>query len=145
LWIYGRRDYTISVMGANIYPEDLEQCLYAEPELARMTRSFCLSVVETPGSGVRPCFLFEVESELSEALRVRFAERMLTRLVAMNADFREAFHEYPDTVTPEIRLHAVGEGVRERFGQDQADPLAQPGLTRALTPPAPAPRASSRK
>jgi phenylacetate-CoA ligase len=110
LWIYGRRDYTISVMGANIYPEDLEQCLYAEPELARMTRSFCLSVVETPGSGVRPCFLFEVESELSEALRVRFAERMLTRLVAMNADFREAFHEYPDTVTPEIRLHAVGEG-----------------------------------
>ena len=41
LWIYGRRDFTISVMGANIYPEDLEQCLYAEPELARITRSFC--------------------------------------------------------------------------------------------------------
>jgi phenylacetate-CoA ligase len=110
LWIYGRRDYTISVMGANIYPEDLEQCLYAEPELARITRSFCLSVVETSGSGVRPCFLFEVEGELSESLRARFAERMLARLVAMNADFREAFHEYPDTVTPEVRLHAKGEG-----------------------------------
>ena len=110
LWIYGRRDYTISVMGANIYPEDLEQCLYAEPELARMTRSFCLSVVETSGSGVRQCFLFEVEDEPSESLRARFAERMLARLVALNADFREAFHEYPDTVTPEVRLHAVGEG-----------------------------------
>ncbi|GEM_PF-4959771 len=24
LWIYGRRDFTLSVIGANIYPEDLE-------------------------------------------------------------------------------------------------------------------------
>ena len=51
LWIYGRRDSTISVMGANIYPEDLEQCLYCEPELARITRSFCLSL----SHGHPPC------------------------------------------------------------------------------------------
>ena len=31
-WIYGRRDYTVSVMGANIYPEDIEQCLYADAD-----------------------------------------------------------------------------------------------------------------
>jgi phenylacetate-coenzyme A ligase PaaK-like adenylate-forming protein len=37
-WVFGRRDFTISVMGANIYPEDLEQCVYADPELARITR-----------------------------------------------------------------------------------------------------------
>ena len=60
LWIYGRRDCTISVMGANIYPEDLEQCLYGNPELARITRSFCQSLGETPDGGVRPRFFFEV-------------------------------------------------------------------------------------
>lgn len=110
LWIYGRRDYTISVMGANIYPEDLEQCLYGEPELARITRSFCLSLLELTGGGVRPCFLFEVESEPSDKLRGLFAERMLARLVDLNADFREAFQEYPETVEPEIRLYSIGTG-----------------------------------
>ncbi len=31
LWVYGRKDSTLSVMGANIYPEDIEQALYDEP------------------------------------------------------------------------------------------------------------------
>src|SRR5712691_10900609 len=30
LWIYGRRDATISVMGANIYPEDIETIVYRD-------------------------------------------------------------------------------------------------------------------
>src|SRR5258708_11559579 len=32
LWIHGRRDATISVMGSNIYPEDIESPLYRDPE-----------------------------------------------------------------------------------------------------------------
>ncbi|MCX6257152.1 MAG: phenylacetate--CoA ligase family protein [Bacteroidia bacterium] len=44
IWVYGRRDFTISIMGANIYPEDIEQCLYADLNLAKITRSFCLSI-----------------------------------------------------------------------------------------------------
>jgi phenylacetate-CoA ligase len=109
LWIYGRRDSTISVMGANIYPEDLEQCLYCEPELARITRSFCLSLSEK-GAQVRPCFLFEIEAEPTEQLVNQFAGAMVTRLAALNADFREALHEYAQTLQPEIRLYRVGEG-----------------------------------
>ena len=45
LWIYGRKDSTVSVMGSNIYPSDLDQCLYDEPELAALTHSFCLQLV----------------------------------------------------------------------------------------------------
>ena len=109
LWIYGRRDSTISVMGANIYPEDLEQCLYAEPGLARITRSFCLSLSEQ-GAQVRPCFLFEIESEPTEELKKQFGTAMVRRLAELNADFREALHEYAQTLQPEIRLHRLGEG-----------------------------------
>jgi len=109
LWVYGRRDSTISVMGANIYPEDLEQCLYAEPELARITRSFCLSLSEQ-GARVRPRFLFEIETEPTEGLRQRFASATVRHLAALNADFREALHEYPETLQPEIILHRIGEG-----------------------------------
>ena len=109
VWVYGRRDSTISVMGANIYPEDLEQCLYAEPALARLTRSFCLSVSEQ-SSQVRPCFLFAIDAEPTEELKARFARAMLDRLQALNADFREALHEYRESMCPEIRLYRVGEG-----------------------------------
>ncbi len=110
LWIYGRRDYTISVMGANIYPEDLEQCLYAEPELAKITHSFCLSLAEGADSSVRPRFVFEVDAEPSEELQATYRETMLHRLVELNADFREAWKEYPDTLVPEIQLYRLGEG-----------------------------------
>src|SRR2546430_2726382 len=34
LWIFGRRDATISVMGANIYPEDVETVIYKDGRLA---------------------------------------------------------------------------------------------------------------
>lgn len=109
IWVYGRRDSTISVMGANIYPEDIEQCLYAEPELARITNSFCLALSEH-ASQVRPCFLFEVVSEPTDALKDHFATSMLRELQRMNADFREALREYPEALQPEIILHRVGEG-----------------------------------
>jgi len=107
VWVYGRRDSTISVMGANIYPEDLEACLYAEPALARITRSFCLSLSEQ-SSQVRPCFLFAIDAEPTAELRERFARAMVDRLQALNADFREALHEYRESMCPEIRLYRVG-------------------------------------
>ena len=110
VWVYGRRDHTISVMGANIYPEDLEQCLYAEPTLSRITHSFCLALAEGAGGAVNPKFLFEIDAEPSAALALTFREAMLRRLLALNADFREAWKEYPQTVQPVIELHRRGTG-----------------------------------
>jgi phenylacetate-CoA ligase len=110
LWIYGRRDYTISVMGANIYPEDVEQCLYAVHELARITHSFCLSLSEGPQGEVRPCFNFEIETKPNLELENKFRKSMLKEMIHLNADFREAFNEYPETMIPDIRLYKLGEG-----------------------------------
>lgn len=110
LWIYGRRDHTISVMGANIYPEDIEQCLYNDTALAAITSSFCLSVAEGPDGAVRPRFLFEVSREPNAALARRFAESIVPKLVSLNADFREAWREYPDTLVPDIQLYRIGQG-----------------------------------
>ena len=110
LWVYGRRDSTISVMGANIYPEDLEQSLYDEPELAQVTHSFCLSLSEREDASVRPCFSFEVTGPITQELQKLFSERVLERLIAINQDFKEAWSEYPETLVPEVRLYGRGEG-----------------------------------
>jgi phenylacetate-CoA ligase len=110
LWIYGRRDFTISIMGANIYPEDIEQCVYADKELARITNSFCQSISDGEGGQVRPAFYFEISEEPSEKLKEKFAESILKNLIKLNTDFREAWHEYPETLKPEISLFRLGEG-----------------------------------
>ncbi len=115
LWIYGRQDFTISIMGANIYPEDLEQAIYADPELARITRSFCQSLSESVSGEVRPCFHFEIDEAPSEPLKQRFSSSILNQLLEINTDFREAWHEYPETMIPEIHLHSPGGGP---FGGD---------------------------
>jgi phenylacetate-CoA ligase len=116
LWVYGRRDYTISVMGANIYPEDIEQCLFEVPELTRITHSFCLSLSEGPQCEMKPCFNFEIETEPNSELENKFRKSMLEGLIRLNADYREAWKEYPHAMIPEIRLYRMGEGP---FAQDE--------------------------
>ena len=110
LWVYGRRDFTISIMGANIYPEDIEQSLYTDMDLAHITRSFCQSLLESPEGEVRPCFHFEITEKPSEDLTQRFSHSILKHLREINADFRKAWEEHPKTMIPEIRLHNLGEG-----------------------------------
>jgi len=110
LWVYGRRDYTISVMGANIYPEDIEQCLYANPDLARITNSYCLFLSDGLQGEARPCFNFEITIEPDSTIENKFRNVMLEELIRINADYREAFKEYPETMVPEIRLYGLGEG-----------------------------------
>ena len=110
MWVYGRKDYTISVMGANIYPEDLEQCIYAHAELSTITKSFCQSLVEGKNASVRPAFYFELTVDPDDELEKIFAESVLNSLIEINADFREAWHEHPATLVPEIYLYKEGEG-----------------------------------
>jgi phenylacetate-CoA ligase len=109
-WVYGRRDYTVSVMGANIYPEDIEQCLYADAALSKITHSFCLALDESAGADVHPKLMFEVEVAPTPELSAAYRESMLRGLIALNADFRAGWHEYPDALTPIIELYPRGAG-----------------------------------
>jgi phenylacetate-CoA ligase len=138
LWVYGRSDYTISVMGANVYPEDLESALYADPALARITRSFCLSVSEYRDCEVRPCFIFEIEADPGPELEALFRESVLERLRLINTGFREALRECGEGLSPEIRLYRPGEGPFAGDGEkikqrrflarlDAAEPGRRPG------------------
>src|SRR5947209_2400442 len=60
LYVFGRRDATISVMGANIYPEDLETIIYRDHELTERIHSFCLSVASDSTGTPRPQIALEL-------------------------------------------------------------------------------------
>jgi phenylacetate-CoA ligase len=112
LWIYGRRDATISVMGANIYPEDIETIIYKDAHLAGRLHSFCLSVVTDASATPRPCIALEVNGQApddapwSEWLAAQFQ----TGLADLNLDYRAALGEFPAAMLPIVELYARGEG-----------------------------------
>jgi phenylacetate-CoA ligase len=110
LWVFGRKDSTVSVMGANIYPEDIEESLYSDAALAKITRSFCLGLKELPGGSVRPLFSFEVTVPPTDELTAEFTRSVAARLRSLNADYREAYEEYPEAMTPIVELYPSGEG-----------------------------------
>lgn len=116
VWINGRTDYTVSIMGANIYPEDVESALYANKELAKITRSFCQSIQETKEGDQRPLFMFEIEFEKDtdkDELTEQFRKHLLQHLINLNLDFKEAYNENPKSLNPVVELYSLGEGVFE--------------------------------
>ncbi|HEY6607987.1 MAG TPA: phenylacetate--CoA ligase family protein [Candidatus Limnocylindria bacterium] len=111
LFVFGRADSTISVMGANIYPGDVEGGIYADPALASKVRSFRLSLAEERPGETRPRIDVELERDAPDAtLEGALAATIEAHLLATNTDYREAAGEYPEMMVPIVRLHAAGTG-----------------------------------
>ncbi|GEM_PF-5955205 len=59
---------------------------------------------------MRPGFHFEVAEAPTVARQRHFEESILRHLLKVNADFAEAFKEYPETLVPVVELHGLGQG-----------------------------------
>jgi len=111
LLMFGRRDQTISIMGANIYAEDVERVVYAQPELASGFASFMLRVAEQEDRSVHPRLYVEWHDEAPPALPlVDLAERVRHGLAGINADFRQSLSEYPEALRFEVAVFGLGQG-----------------------------------
>jgi phenylacetate-CoA ligase len=141
LYVFGRRDSTISYMGANIYPEDVEICLFASGYASHLG-AFCMELVEDEQSGeVRPCIHVEVtQGEQTEEMAQSLQKTLCVKLSELNADFRQAVHEDQRAGELSIILHPVGQGpftqnngrIKRRyiintFQQDKSTELALSG------------------
>ena len=109
--IFGRCDQTVSIMGANIYPQDIERAILAQPELAELLASFMLTVEASHDGAVHPRVNIECACATPPALPVALlADRVGCKLQELNSDFRNATKEYPDPLRLELRLYGLGEG-----------------------------------
>lgn len=112
LYVHGRSDSTVSVHGANIYPEDVGQGL-GESADADQVAGFLLEVAETGTGLARPLVHVETWRPAAAgdlALGTRLAAAVRARLLAASADFRAAVTEDPCTADIQVQLHAPGSG-----------------------------------
>jgi phenylacetate-CoA ligase len=111
LFLFGRRDATISIMGANIYTDDVERVLYGMPEVCCGLASFMIHVAEDADGSVRPRLDVEWVHETPPELPLDdIAERIGRELEALNSDFRNAKNEYAEALRFILRVHGLGSG-----------------------------------
>jgi phenylacetate-CoA ligase len=112
LWVHGRRDATVSVMGSNIYPEDVESVLYRDAAIGPRLHSFMLSVVDDEMGTPRPAVALELSdlADVDDAWRADAAERVRDGIAAVNLDYRSSIGEFPGAMLPIVSTHGVGAG-----------------------------------
>lgn len=113
MYIFGRADNTLSYMGANIYPEDVEQALFSNADDARKLGAFTMELLEVGNAEMRPC----VHVELAEggnvndgALAGRLKDRILKQLMENNRDFQSAVSEDASVAELRVKLHQLNTG-----------------------------------
>ena len=112
LWVNGRRDATISVMGANIYPEDIETVVYSDAKLVPRLHSFLLSTVDDERGVPRPMVALELSdlAGVDDQWRAAMADQLRDGLTELNIDYRSSIGEFPDAMQPIVTTYAVGQG-----------------------------------
>ncbi|MFC9894280.1 phenylacetate--CoA ligase family protein [Nocardia sp. NPDC127579] len=115
LFLYGRADSTVSYMGANLYPQDVEYGLYQDNPLADRISRFCLSLEELPDLESRPVVNLELrDGDLDAAERLRLTEScrdgVLSHLAQVSRDFAASLREDPTAADLRVRLYEPGAG-----------------------------------
>jgi phenylacetate-CoA ligase len=111
LFLFGRRDQTISIMGANIYPADAERALYSQPQLVAGMASFMLAIGEGNGACIHPKLCIEWSTPDVPTLPLeQLARRVEDRLAEVNSDFRNARSESAANMKIELEIYASGSG-----------------------------------
>lgn len=116
LFLYGRADSTVSFMGANIYPQDVEYGLYQDNPYAGEIEAFMLTLEQTAALDARPVVNIQLraDSELDPAQQQRLAEAceqgVVGHLLAVSRDFRQSVEEDPSASGITVRVHSYGSG-----------------------------------
>jgi phenylacetate-CoA ligase len=105
LMIYGRKDGTISYMGANIYPQDVEQGLYSS-KYADQIENFMITLHQGDNLESKPVINIElktaINSEQSALIKADLAARVVDYMTKVNKDFAESIAE--DSSSAEIQI-----------------------------------------
>ena len=114
--LFGRKDSTVSYMGANIYPLDVENGLYLDNPHAAAIESFRLGLVDVGDLEQRPVIHLELreDAELDADERAALvrcsAEGVLTHLASVSRDIAQSLEESETARDIRVQVHEHGTG-----------------------------------
>lgn len=112
LFLFGRSDSTVSYMGANIYPGDVEQAIFRSAADHERFGAFCMELQQASRDGeARPCLHLEALAPLDESTAgLEIRERLVRHLTEVNRDFRSALAEDRSAGDIQVQFHQPGTG-----------------------------------
>lgn len=116
LFLYGRADSTVSFMGANIYPQDIEYGLYEGNPRAAEIEGFMLTLEEDDQLDSRPIVNICTREgvSLDEAgkneLGTACEKGIVDHLSKVSRDFRQSLEEDPSANQIDVRVFDFGTG-----------------------------------
>jgi phenylacetate-coenzyme A ligase PaaK-like adenylate-forming protein len=111
LFLYGRADQAVPYFGSKVTPTNVEEVLFALPDLAECVGSFALVASEDEQATKHLAIAFElVDGARQPADLAAVRERVLAELRRVNQDFREASRFIPPESVPTVELHEAGTG-----------------------------------
>ncbi|WP_307859448.1 phenylacetate--CoA ligase family protein [Cellulomonas sp. zg-ZUI22] len=116
LLLYGRKDSTVSYMGAHLYPLDVENGLYLHNPHAAAIESFKLALVDVGEHEQRPAIHLQLraDADLDDAARADLATRaaagVLDHLASVSRDVAQSLEEDPTAADLRVHVHDHGTG-----------------------------------
>lgn len=116
LFLFGRKDSTISYMGANLYPLDVENGLYRDNPHAAHIESFKLALIEIGEHEQRPLVHVQLRSDAQlepdarDALAAAARAGIVGHLASVSRDFAQSLDEDPSTGDIRVEVHDFGAG-----------------------------------
>ena len=109
-YVFGRSDGTISVGGANIYPENVDTALYT-PQTT-MINAYKLTTITDKEMNTRPAILIELDKNYKfvtkdeiKDLKNKLHDIFMKSMMEMNGDFRDAFRVDPKCLNLIIKVY----------------------------------------
>lgn len=117
--LFGRSDSTISYMGANIYPLDVENGLYRDERYAHLIESFRIELKEHASLEMRPTLHIQLRDTedahtLTPAKRDTMCQALATgvveHLATASRDFKQSLDEDASAADLQVVVHDHGSG-----------------------------------
>lgn len=113
LYLFGRRDGTVSVNGALVSKNEIERALLSDPELVSAIGRFKFSAESDNENHIRLCVCLEARKEaiISDRFSEKCSEAVLSSLLISNECFRKGYNSNPSMNCPVVKLLPYASGI----------------------------------
>lgn len=110
VYLFGRDDFTVHIYGANVYPENIKECLEDNRINSFLTGKYILTTEYTRGIFPQLNLKIELKNHISPSRRIlHLAKKVIIQnLININSEYSDAYSAYRKKVEPRIKLTEYG-------------------------------------